>query len=60
MKLEADGLATAMVASPPGASERFALIMDHEEANVKLIFFIDRDMVHDIVQDMVAMVGFDA
>ncbi len=60
MKLEADGLSTSMVASPPNSPERFALVMDHEEANVKLVFFVTRDMVHDLVQDLVEMIGYDA
>lgn len=60
MKLEADGLSTSMVASPPGTSERFALVMDNEQADLRIYFFITREMVHDLVQDLCEMVGYDA
>lgn len=60
MKLEADGFCTALVESPKGHPERFAFVMEHEETNLKLYFFVTREMVHDIVSDLVEQVGHDA
>lgn len=60
MKIEADGLSTSMVSYPKDAPERFALVLDHEENNMKMYFFVTREMVMEIVQSLVEMVGYDA
>jgi hypothetical protein len=60
MKLEADEFCTAMTESPPGTPERFAFVMGHAEADTRLYFFVSREMVHEIVQSMIEMVGYDA
>ena len=57
---EADGLALAMVEWPVGNAERYALVMERRDIGVRLYFFLDKLQVHDLVEELVELVGEDA
>ncbi len=60
MKVEADELRTSMVTHPPGAAERFALVMVHDETESRMHFFITREEAHYLAQSIIEMVGYDS
>ncbi len=65
MKLEADDFCTSVITSTAvrrSATEepRFALVMGNEDADVRLFFFVTKEMVHGIITSLVDMVGRDS
>ena len=57
---EADGMCTALVQWPKGAKERFAFVMESEDAGVKMYFFVTKENCTEVVQSILEMIGFDA
>lgn len=60
MKLEADGLCTAIVVHPKGAPERFAFIIEHQGMDLQLYFFVERHDIDEVIESLIEMRGHDA
>ena len=53
--LEADGL--LLIDWPDGQREKVALVMENFEQNIKVYFFLDRETIAGIVDDLVTAYG---
>jgi len=60
VRLEADAFCTALVEFPKGTAERFAFVMENQESDTKMYFFVTRDDVVAILASLVEQIGYDA